>query len=318
VDAKKPHFRLPLALSFAILAVSTASIFIRLAQREAPSLAIAALRLTIASALLAPVAAARYRAELRAVHPREFVLAALSGLFLAVHFGTWISSLEFTTVASSVVLVSTGPLWVALLSPLLLGERLTRGAVVGLALAILGGVIIGVASSCTLEGGLHCSGLNQALHARAMWGNFLALAGAWAVSGYLILGRRLRPTMSLMPYILITYGSAAVVLLFVTVARGQQLAGYQPLTYVWLVLLAVVPQLLGHSTYNWALRFLPAAFVAVTTLGEPIGSSILAYFILQERPGLLVLVGGAVILVGIYLATRAAPPAASPSTSSHT
>lgn len=295
---------LPLALTIAILAVSTASIFIRFAQRDAPSLTIAALRLTFASLALAPIALTRHRVELHTLTRRELLLGLLSGLFLAIHFATWISSLEYTTVASSVVFVSTGPLWVALLSPVFLNERLSRAALFGLGLALLGGAVIGLSDACVWDHGLSCSNLSNILHGRAMLGNFLALAGAWAVTGYLMIGRRLRGKTSLIPYIFLVYSMASIGLLAFMFLAGESPFGYQPVTYLWLLLLALVPQLIGHSTYNWALRYLPAALVAVTTLGEPIGSSILAYFILQERPTLAVLFGGALILIGIYFASR--------------
>lgn len=310
MDPIKPRYLLAPALVVAILAVSTASILIRLAERDAPSLAIAALRLTFATAMLAPLALTRYRPQVKAMKRGELLLAALSGLFLAVHFGTWITSLEYTSVASSVVLVSTGPLWVALLSRLFLGERMSRASLLGLVLAVLGGVVIATAAACTWAQGFRCSAQNYVLHGRTLWGNFLALAGAWAVSGYLLLGRRLRRTVALLPYIFVTYGFAAVGLLVAVEVSGQAVLGFRPLTYVWLLLLAIVPQLIGHSTYNWALRFLPAAIIAATTLGEPIGSSVLAYLILGETPGLSVVFGGALILSGIYLAVRLSPKSA--------
>ena len=137
-----------------------------------------------------------------------------------------------------------------------------------------------------------------------MWGNFLALAGAWAITGYLIIGRKLRVKMSLIPYIFLVYGAAALVLIATMLAAGQSPLGYSPTTYAWIFLLAAIPQLIGHSTFNWLLRFLPAAFVAVTTLGEPIGSAILAYFILDETPTYTAITGGILILTGIYLASR--------------
>lgn len=295
---------LVVAMSIAILAVSTASILIRLAQRDASSLEIAAARLMLASAFLLPVALLRHRTALRDLRPREVLLAALAGVFLAAHFGTWISSLEYTTVVSSVVLVSTGPLWVALLSPAFLGERLTRSALFGLGLAILGGTVIAAGGSCSWSAGLRCEGLGAAAQGRMALGNLLALAGAWAVSGYLILGRRLRATVDLVPYIFLTYGFAALVLLGVMLVRGETLWGLPPRAYLWLLLLALIPQLVGHTTYNWALRFLPAALVAIATLGEPIGSAVLAFFILREIPGPAILLGGILILAGIYLAAR--------------
>jgi drug/metabolite transporter (DMT)-like permease len=295
---------LPLSLLIAILAVSTASIFIRFAQREAPSLVIAAGRLTIASLLIGPVAGWRYRQEIRSITPQELLLGLLSGVFLALHFATWITSLEFTSVASSVVLVSTGPLWVALLSPLLLKESLSPIVVVGLAFAMLGGAVIGLSDSCSFTGTLACPPFAEFILGKAFYGNMLALVGAWAVALYLIIGRKLRARLSLTSYIFIVYGMAAIVLVVIMLATGSSPFGYSPVTYLWILLLALIPQLVGHSTYNWALRYLPAAMVSVTTLGEPVGSAILAYFILQESPTALTIGGGVLILLGIFLTSR--------------
>ncbi len=300
----RSRFLLPLALITAIFAVSTSSIFIRFAQEEAPSLVIAALRLTFATLLLAPIALLRHRQELTSLTRRELLLGTFAGLFLAVHFATWISSLAYTTVASSVVFVSTGPLWVALLSPFFLDERITQAAVAGLCIAILGGMIIGLADACTWNNGLRCPQLGQVLQGPAMWGNFLALVGAWAVSGYIIIGRIVRSKISLIPYIFLVYGISAIALIIIMFAAGESPRGYSAQTYGWIFLLALFPQLVGHSTYNWALRYLPASFVAVTTLAEPIGWAVLAYFILSEVPSRGVLFGGMLILIGIYLAVR--------------
>src|SRR5215212_6130296 len=161
------------ALITAILAVSTSSVFIRFAQADAPSLVIAALRLTFATLMLAPIVILRHRTELLNLTRADLSLGLVSGLFLALHFGTWISSLEYTTVASSVVFVSTGPLWVALLSPFLLNEHLSQIAIVGLVLAFVGGSIVGLADICTWNARLQCPDLTRVLQGRAMWGNFL-------------------------------------------------------------------------------------------------------------------------------------------------
>lgn len=305
---------IPLALIIAILAVSTASLFIRFAQREAPSLVIAALRLSMASLALAPIALSRHRDELRMLTRVELLLGLLSGFFLAIHFATWISSLEYTSVASSVVLVSTGPLWVALLSPIFLKEALTKPVLVGMVLALLGGTVIGLSDSCTFgwsryalgatRPSITCPPLAEFVRGRAFLGNLLALIGAWAVAGYLMLGRRLRGGMSLVPYIFVVYGFAAIVLVGIMSAAGQSPSGFSPRVYIWILLLALVPQLIGHSTYNWALRYLPAALVSITTLAEPIGSAILAYFILGETPTPLTILGGTLILAGIYVSAR--------------
>ena len=137
-----------------------------------------------------------------------------------------------------------------------------------------------------------------------MWGNFLALAGAWSVTGYLIIGRKLRARMSLVPYIFLVYGMAAMALIVIMLVSGNSPFGFTPQIYGWIFLLATIPQLIGHSTYNWALKYLPAALVAVTTLGEPIGSAILAFIILEETPAIATMLGGVFILTGIYLASR--------------
>lgn len=309
---RRPPFPPVLAISIGILAVSTASIFIRYAQASAPSLVIAAYRLSLASLVLAFPALLRRRRELRALRGRELRLALLSGLFLALHFATWISSLEYTTVASSVVFVTTTPLWVALLAPLVLHEPLTRLVAAGMGLALAGGIIVGISDSCAWgAAGLACPSFSQFIAGQAFLGNLLALAGAWMAAGYILIGRHLRASLSLMTYIFVVYGMAAVVLVAVMFLAGETPFGYPPGTYVWLLLLALVPQLLGHSTFNWALGYLSAAYVSITLLGEPIGSTVLAYFLLKEIPSWVKLLGAALILAGIVLASlpnRASQP----------
>jgi drug/metabolite transporter (DMT)-like permease len=297
---------LTLGLLAGVAAVSTASIFIKLAQQGgAPSLVIAAVRLSLATLGLAPLALTRCRPALRALTRREWTLALLSGLFLALHFAVWITSLEYTSVASSVVLVTTTSLWVALLSPLVLHERVEAATFVGLGLAMTGGAVVGLSDACTWQpGAVTCPPLHTFFAGTAFLGDFLALCGAWMAAGYMLVGRKLRARMDLIPYIFIVYGMAALVLVLVMLAFHQSPFGYTPAIYLWLVLLALVPQLLGHSTFNWALKHMPASFVSVTLLGEPVGSTILAYFIFQEEPGWVKIGGALLILAGIWLASR--------------
>jgi drug/metabolite transporter (DMT)-like permease len=288
-----------------ILAVSTGSIFVRYAQDYAPSLVVAAYRLSLATLFLSPLALSRHRPELRALRGSERLLAILSGLFLALHFATWITSLEYTTVASSVVFVSTAPLWVAMLSPLVLKEPLTRPILGGMALALLGGLVVGASDSCSMEGWrMVCPSVGDFVRGKAFWGDVLALAGAWMAAGYLLIGRRLRVRMSLLPYIFLVYGVAAAALVGLMFLAGQSPIGYPLKAYLWLVLLALVPQILGHSSFNWALGYLSAAFVSITLLGEPIGSTVLAYVLLGETPAAFKLIGAILILAGIYIASR--------------
>jgi drug/metabolite transporter (DMT)-like permease len=297
---------LTIGLLAGILAVSTASIFIKLAQNEgAPSVVIAAFRLSLSSLVLAPLALTRYLPGLRALSRREWALALLSGTFLALHFTVWITSLQYTSVASSVVLVTTTPLWVALFSPLVLHERIGRPAVFGLVMALAGGTVVGLSDACVWQSGrLACPTPGTFFAGTAFLGDLLALAGAWMAAGYMLVGRKLRAKMDLVPYIFIVYLMAALVLIAIMFGMRETPLGYPPMVYLWLVLLALIPQLLGHSTFNWALKYIPASLVAVTLLGEPVGTTILAYFIFQEHPGWIKIGGAVLILAGIWLTAR--------------
>jgi drug/metabolite transporter (DMT)-like permease len=312
----KPN-RLPplLVVFFGILVASTSAIVIRFAQREASSIVIAAYRLAMATLILVPLALRWRRRELLGLRRGQAGLIGLSGGFLALHFATWISSLEYTTVASSVVLVSTTPLWVALLSPVFLRERPTRWVAVGMVVALAGGTLVGISEACQVQAGrLSCPPAEAFFQGKAFMGNLLALAGALSAAAYLLVGRWLRPTLSLLAYITTVYGVAAVVLAVMALASGNQLAGFPPQVYLACLALAVGPQLLGHTSLNYSLRYLSAAFVSVVLLGEPISSTVLAMIILKETPTTLQLAGGAIILLGIFLASQgqrtAEPPRA--------
>ncbi len=303
---RPPQASLFIVLIFGIFAVSTSSILIRFALQDGvPALVVAAYRLTLAAVILTPIVLRSRRAELARLTRRDWLITFFSGMFLALHFATWISSLSYTTVTSSVVLVTTGPIWVALASWLIFREKLTRASVLGLIIAVLGGFIIGFSDSTGL-------GFSSA----QLWGDFLALAGAWFVAGYLLIGRQLRHRMSLLVYIYIVYGTAAIVLIglaFLSGASFTQLPDGQPYpasAFLWMLLLAIFPQLIGHSSYNYALRFLPATYVAVVALAEPIGTSLLAFVLLREVPPPLTIAGALVILIGVGVASWPAQPTA--------
>jgi drug/metabolite transporter (DMT)-like permease len=287
-----------------IIAVSTASIFIRFAQEEVSSLVIAAYRLGIAAVLLSPLTLFKYQQELRTLSNSDFRLGVLSGMFLAVHFATWITSLEYTTVTSSVVLVTTTPIWVAILSPFTLKEKISKEIVVGLCMALTGTVVIAVGDACLTKDVFLCPPFSEFVQGKAFFGDFLALVGAWCAAGYVLIGRGIRGRLSLVPYVFVVYGIAAIVLAGMVVFSREQISGFSFSSYIWLFLLALVPQLIGHSTINWALGLLPAAYVAVTLLGEPVGSSILAAIFLKEAPGMVQVLGAILIFVGIIVASK--------------
>jgi len=277
------------ALVVGVLTVSWAAILIRLA--EAPSLVVAAGRLLLASLVLTPMAAVRNGTEIRRLRVEDWGMLLLSGALLGLHFAAWIGSLTYTSVASSVVLVATSPVFVGLAARFLLHEQVSLRMATGILVATLGGLLIG-------WGDFRISG-------RALWGDLLAVVGAVAVSGYFLLGTRLRRRLSLLAYITPTYWAAALFLTLAMWLSGGGLGGYPPMTYLMLLLLALGPQVLGHSSFNWALRYLSPTLVTVSILGEPIGSTVLAYLVLQEVPSALKVFGGAVILLGIYVCSRA-------------
>ena len=285
----KPAVPPALGLAVGITAASTASTFIRLAQGSMTSLAVAAWRLTIATLILAPFAVTTRRAEWRTLSRREWGLIVASGLLLAVHFYTWITSLALTSVAASVVLVAVAPLFVGAISHFFLKERMSRRMVIGMAVALAGSLIIGLADAG--EG------------AHQLVGDVLALLGALAVAGYMLIGRRSRARLSLLGYVFPVYGTAALALMGAALFSGVELTGYPAQAWLWLVLVAVFPQIVGHSSLNWALGHVSATFVALAVLAEPIGSTLLAWLVLKEPPTFTTLIGGVLILIGIAAAS---------------
>jgi drug/metabolite transporter (DMT)-like permease len=309
MQATIPRFPPVLVLFFGVLGISSGSILVRLAQGEAmPSLVIAAWRLTLASAVLLPLALTRRREELRAMTPSAWGLAAMSGFMLSLHFASWISSLAYTSVTSSTVLVTTSPLWVGLTAPFLLKEHLSRPLKIGIGLAMFGSILIALADVVALaDGRLQFSLTQFSSQPNPLLGNGLALLGAIAASAYLILGRRLRFSMSLLSYIALVYSSAAFFLVIMALASGHNLFGYGPTAYGLMVLMALFPQLLGHSSYNWALGYLSAASVSLAVIAEPIGATLLALLIFGEIPNTITIAGSALLLAGIVYAGRPSP-----------
>lgn len=284
-----------LVLGSGVIVVSCAAILIRLAQAEgASSLAIAAIRLTLAAAVLAPFAWLRAGGEILRLQRREWQLCALSGALLGAHFWAWITSLEYTSVASSTALVTTNPLWVAVASALFLRERPGSAAIVGIVLTLVGSVLVFAADASRETGD----------GATSMLGNFLALAGAVSASGYLLVGRALRARVSLTAYVWLAYSIAAILLIVAALATGVAVSSLPSAAWVFLIALALGPQLIGHTTFNWALRRLTATFVAVAILGEPIGAAMLAWLFFRETFSALQLTGFLLLLAGIFVAAR--------------
>lgn len=287
------------ALVVAVFAISWAGPLVRFAS--APALAISAWRLILSVAFIAAVLVAR-RSPVPRLGGSEWLLAAVAGVFLALHFWSWIASLSLTTVASSVVLVSMQPVFVAVLSGVLLGEMATRRQWVGIAVAVTGAIIIAWG--------------DFGLGGRAIVGDALALAGALFVSVYYVIGRRLRPQMDLWWYIFLVYGMAALVLvLAMGVLPGVPLTGFPRRDWLIFAALAAGPMMLGHTAVNYALRYVRAYVANIALLMEPIGATLIAWLLpgIAEVPGPQTLAGGALILGGIAITVlKRRPPADGP------
>jgi len=277
--------KLYLTLVLGVVSVSFAAIFIRLA--DAPPLVIAAYRMLIAAVIIMPFYLARPRRLPKNLLKRDILLILLSAISLALNFVLWITSLEYTSIASSVVLATSHPVFVAVISFFLWRERLSRKAVLGIVVA-LGGVAI-----------INYGGF--ALSAEALFGNMLALLAAAAVGIYLIIGRHLREKISLLPYLSSVYIGAALILLAAMLIGGYSFTGYSANTYLMFLLLALIPQLVGHSILNKAVRLMPATIVSVAILGEPVGAIILGYIILGEGITVIEVTGSILTLGGILI-----------------
>ena len=272
-----------------VLAASTASIFIKLC--DAPALIIATYRMVFASLILLPYVL--YKKKGRIWERKEIGWLVVSGLFLSLHFAFWIGSLKYTSVASSVVLVTTYPIFVGIGSRLFLKERMGRYLILGIILSVLGSGLISY-GDMTISG-------------EALMGDGLAFLGAIAASGYFLVGRKMRKSQDLLSYIFPVYSTAGFLLVVFSLLSQRHFFGYSWTTYLFLLLLALIPQLIGHTTINWALKYLPASMVALTYLGEPVGSTILAYFILNEELTPWKVFGGILILAGILTALKKSP-----------
>lgn len=278
------------ALVVAVFAISWAGPLVRFAS--APALAISAWRLLLSIGFIALVLLIR-RTPLPRLLLRDWLLAAIAGVFLALHFWSWIASLGLTTVSSSVVLVSTQPVFVAFLSGALLGEAATRRQWIGIGVAVGGAAIIAWG--------------DFGLGPRAMLGDALALAGALFVSIYYVIGRRLRRQLDLWWYIFMIYGIAALVLvLAVAILPDVSLTGFPQRDWLIFAALAAGPMMLGHTAVNYALRYVRAYVANMALLTEPIGATLLAWLLpaIGEVPGPQVVIGGALILVGIAVTVR--------------
>ncbi|MCU4718723.1 DMT family transporter [Halapricum hydrolyticum] len=296
MDSDTPAVPPLAALAIAVVAVSTSAILIRWSR--APSSVAAFYRVLFTTLLLAPVAVVRYREQFARLSTRDWLVAVSSGLALAAHFAAWFESLDWTTVAASVTLVQTQPVFVAVGAVWLLEERLNRTMALGIGVALLGSVLLSIGD--LLSGGAFAG-------ANPLHGDALALLGAVAAAGYVLAGRSLRQRLPLVPYVIVVYTVSAAGLLVWTVGQGASLGPYPPREWALFLGMAVGPGIFGHTVVNWALAHVESSVVSVTLVGEPVGSTLLALVLLGEVPPAMTVVGGAVVLGGIVLTARSRP-----------
>ncbi len=280
---KLAHLTLPLAITGA----SFAAIFIRFSNVH--PIGIAFYRMLFSSIILL-IFVYPYLEEIKGLGKQDWIILFTTGFFLAVHFAAWISSLSFTTVASSVILVSAHPLIVTWIGGWYLDEKAPIQIYAGIFIA-LAGVFLMTFSNYRFGGW-------------AIFGDLLAILGMLAMAGYILRGRKIRQNMSLVPYAFLVYSSSTLFLGVFSLGFSTSFTIYPAREYLIFFALALIPTMMGHTLYNWALKYVKARLVSISLLGEPIGSSILAFFILSEVPPNYTIIGGAITLVGVYMCTK--------------
>ncbi|TGB01838.1 DMT family transporter [Halobacillus salinus] len=282
----KPPIHPYIILIIPVLAISTSAIFVK-AAGDAPASMIAFYRLLLAVLIMLPYVVWKHLDELKQVTKKDWVLAMVSGVFLAFHFIFWFQSLQYTSVASSVVLVALQPVFAFVGTYLFFQERFSVGALLSLVITVTGSAIIG-------WGDFQVSGM-------ALLGDILAIAGAMMVTGYFLVGQNLRSRLSLMTYTFIAYGMSAVTLLIYNLVTSQPFTGYDGSQWGIFLCLAIIPTFFGHSLFNWALKWLSTSTISMASLLEPIGASLLAYWLFGEIVSWSQWLGGAIVLFGLMM-----------------
>src|ERR1044071_6652286 len=271
------------AMFFAVFALASSSIVVAKLERV-PAIVIAFYRMAMATALLMPAAIALKRRELMSFTRRDLALLVLGGVCLAIHFGAWITSLKYIPIATSVVLVNSHPLFVVIASYVFLGEKPNARSLTGTLIGVAGMLIISRDALTATQ---------QSQSSNALLGDVLAVVGALAVVGYFIVGRKARASMSLLGYATPLYAVCAVFLLLWALLTRSPLAPYSAVEWTYFILLAVVPTILGHTVFNWALGHVRPSAISLAFLGEPVVAGLLAYLIFGQRPLRATFIGGA-------------------------
>lgn len=281
-----PPFNPYIAVAIGVISVSTSAIFVKLAD-QAPAAIIANYRLLFAVILMAPLVLVKYRHDFKHIQKKDWIYSTLAGIFLAFHFILWFESLNYTSVASSVVLVTLQPIFAFIGTYLFFKERFSPAAVISMFIALFGSFII--------------SWGDFQLGMEELFGDILALLGAVMITVYFLFGQDSRKRISLIPYTFIVYSASSITLIIYNVILQNSFTGY-PADYWWIfIALAIVPTFFGHTLFNWALRWLSTATISMGIVFEPVGATLLAYLILGEKVTASQWVGGSIVLFGLFL-----------------
>lgn len=292
-EVVKTTFNPWIALAIGVCATTFAAPFIKLSQENGvPSPVIAFGRIGLASLVLTPLVLSNYRQELRNLNRRDIIMAMVGGLFLVTHFLLMVIALESSSTLVVLVIVNTGPLWVALLERVFLKQQINRFVWFGMLITIIGSVYIAISANSS-------SGLNDA---NSMIGAILSTFAAMAGAAYITIGRSVRRKVSLFPYVWILFGIGGILGLLFTLATRTPILGHSATGYFWLIMLTLIPQLIGHSGYNFALRYFTATLTSLSSQLITITATIVAFFIFAEVPTVSDIIGSTVIGIGVIIA----------------
>mgnify|MGYP001172532474 CR=1 FL=1 len=282
---EKPKIHPYIPILIGVISISLSAIFVKLAEADAG--VIAFYRMLFSILIMSPLFFYKFKGEIKILTKRDWIFSSIAGIFLAFHFILWFESLNYTSVASSTVLVTLQPLFAFIGTYLFFKEKLSLKTIVSGIIAISGSVLIS-------WGDFRVSG-------NALYGDMLALIACGLITGYLLFGQDVRKRISLITYTMVVYSISTICLFFYVLIKGESFGPYPSMTWVWFLLLAIIPNLLGHTLFNWAVKWVSTNVISVAVLFEPIGAAILAYYIFLEDLMTTQIVGGLIVIAGIIL-----------------
>lgn len=282
---EKPPIHPYIPIIIGVISVSLSAIFVKLSSADAG--VIAFYRMLFSIMIMLPWFLMKYKNEIKVLSKRDWIFSSIAGVFLSFHFILWFESLNYTSVASSTVLVTMQPLFAFIGTYLFFKEKITLQTFIAGGIAILGSVLIS-------WGDFKISGT-------ALYGDILALIACALITGYLLFGQDVRKRLSLVTYTMVVYSVSTVTLFFYIIVKGESFGPYPAIDWMWFILLAIIPNLLGHNLFNWVLKWTSTNVISIAILFEPVGAALLAMFIFNEYLTVSQIVGGLVVILGIML-----------------